>query len=130
MNSYIGFDDLVDLGPVDFNMNYLCLLCILTHIAGDPVVKAHSDANQYITFVGIYIRPVIAMHSKKADIVRMIRGESAQPEQGGGDRYAGLFREGNEFLCRARQQHTLSGEAVGALRLVDQFGGGFYFRKL
>jgi hypothetical protein len=76
MNFHFSLYDLVDLCFIDINMNDLCLLGIAVNISRYTVIETHAYGNQYIAFISIYVRPIVAMHPQEPDIIRMIGGKS------------------------------------------------------
>ena len=53
-------------------MYHLCLSGILGQISGYPVIKSHTDSNQYVTFIGQHIWGIVAMHTQHPHIQGMV----------------------------------------------------------
>ena len=75
MDGHRGLHVFVDLGGVDFNVDYFRVFRVAVDVAGHTVVETHADGDQHVGRVRFQVRPVIAVHSEHADVVWMIDGK-------------------------------------------------------
>ena len=65
-NGYIRMYILINLGRIDIKMDHFGLFCISTQVTGHTVVKTHPHSDEYVTLIGVYVRPEVTMHSQHA----------------------------------------------------------------
>src|SRR5260370_18646560 len=79
--SGVDFDVFVDFRAVDFDVNLARFLCVRAEIAGNAIVKAHSNSDQQIRFLDCVIDPGFAVHAHHAEIERIAGREAANAEE-------------------------------------------------
>src|SRR5260221_588282 len=91
--SGVDFDVFVDFRAVDFDVNLARFLCVRAEIAGNAIVKAHSNSDQQIRFLDCVIDPGFAVHAHHAEIERIAcRGRAKTRELPGTQKPPGLCR--------------------------------------
>ncbi len=68
---HVDFDDLVDLGGIDVDVNLHGLGRVGLHVPGHPIVKAHPEGQQQIGLLNRVIDPRFAVHAHHAEVERM-----------------------------------------------------------
>src|SRR5260221_588280 len=76
--SGVDFDVFVDFRAVDFDVNLARFLCVRAEIAGNAIVKAHSNSDQQIRFLDCVIDPGFAVHAHHAEIERIAGRKAAK----------------------------------------------------
>ncbi len=116
-------DVLADLGRVDVDMDDPGIRRVGPHVAGDPVVEAHPDRDQQVGRLDRPVDVLPAVHAHVAVGERMALVDRADPEQGPGDRDAGLLGERDEIVPGLGVEDAMAGQDHRPLGLGDLGGG-------
>ena len=125
-NSYIYLYILIHFRRINIKMNHFRLFGVSSQIASHTVVKAHTNGNQHIAFIGIDIRPQITVHTQHSFIQRMFCRQSRQSEQRTACRHIRLFDKFTQFVLCISQFNTLSYQYKRTFGVINQFGSCLY----
>lgn len=79
-DGYVSFDYFVDLGMVNVKVYDLGITGISRYFSCDPIVKPHSHGNDQVSFVGFYVRAIVAVHSQHPYIQWVFGGKRRKAE--------------------------------------------------
>ncbi|CDD25234.1 unknown [Alistipes sp. CAG:29] len=119
-DGHVGVYDLVDLGGVDLQVDYLGIRPETFGVARHAVVETHPHGDEQVALLVADVGAVVAVHAQHADILRRGGRHGRQPQQGRGDRYAALCEEGLQFFFGVSEHHALSRHQQRPLCGVDQ----------
>src|SRR4029077_11188927 len=119
--SGIGLHVLVDFRAVDLDVNLASFLGVGAQIAGDAVIKAHTDSDQEISFLNRVIDPSFAVHAHHAEIQRIVGREAANAKQRHRDWKVTGANELVEHAHRAGNHDAVTGKNQRALGAVEKF---------
>ena len=88
-----GLLDLAQLARVDVDVQDPRARAELRRLAGGAVVEADAEADQQVALLEHEIRGARGVHADHAEEERVLVGQHAETEQGGGDRDAGALGE-------------------------------------
>ena len=71
-DSEVHLHVLIDFAGVDVEMDDLRLLGIGVEVTRHTVVESHSDSNQQVALVGLYVRSEVSVHTQHTHIQRMV----------------------------------------------------------
>src|SRR5258708_24449439 len=126
--SGVDFDVFVDFRAVDFDVNLARFLCVRAEIAGNAIVKAHSNSDQQIRFLDCVIDPGFAVHAHHAEIERIAGREAANAEERHGYWEIPGVHELVEHAHRAGDHDSVPREDQGPLGGVEQVNRALKFR--
>ena len=121
----------VDLGRINLDVDDFGLLGIFTQVARNPVVKAHADGNQHITFVLLDVGTVVAMHAQHTHVQGVFVGDGRQTVDGTSQGNPGFFYKSFEFLLTMSNLNAVTCQNHWLFGIVDQLCGiaqGFNIR--
>ena len=117
---HIHFDVLIDLGGIDFHLEFPGLGRVSLQTASDPVIKAHAEGDQQIGILDHVVHPGFTMHAHHAEIQRMGSRERSEAEQRERHRYAGALRQLANFLHGAGKNDSMSSKDHRPLCFLEQ----------
>src|SRR5678816_361813 len=89
-------------------MDNFCLFGILIKSTGNTIIEPHTDCDQYITFIGQKIWPVISMHAKHTNAQGMVSWNCAHAHDRPCRRNAGFLNKFLKFSFSFAKYYTLS----------------------
>ena len=98
----VGVTDLVELGPVDVDVDDLGAGGEGRDLARHAVVEARAERDQEVALLDRGDRGVHAVHPGHAEVLLVRVRERASRHQRRDDRHAGALGEGQQLLGRAR----------------------------
>src|SRR5258705_12595835 len=104
-------------------MNLASFLGVSAQIAGDAIIKAHTDGDEEIGFLNGVINPSLAVHAHHAEIQRIVGREAADAEESHGNGKVTGMNEFVEHAHRARHHDAVTGKDQGTLRVVKEVDG-------
>ncbi len=108
-------------------MNLASLFGVGTQVAGDAIIKTHTDRDQQIRFLDGVIDPRFAVHAHHPEIQRIIRREAADAQKGHGDGEIAGVNEAVEHAHGAGNHDAVAGQDQRALGIVEEFDGALKF---
>src|ERR1700730_1768086 len=126
--SSVHFNVLIYLRAVDLDVNLARFLRVGAQIAGDAIVKAHTDGDEQISFLDRVIDPRFSVHAHHAEIERVAGREAANAEERHGYRKIASVHELVEHAHRAGNHDAVASEDQRTLGSVEQFNGALKFR--
>ena len=121
-NGQIDWYVLVELGAVNIEVDYLCLLSIGGQIACYTVIETHAHSDEQVTLVGHHVRTKIAVHTEDTLVETMVGRNGRKSEERGSAGEVGFLKEGTKLLLCIAQFHTLTHEHKGLHAVVNHLG--------
>ncbi len=100
-------------------MNLASFLGVSAQIAGDAIIKAHTDGDEEIGFLNGVINPSLAVHAHHAEVQRIVGGEAADAEERHRDRKVPGVDELVEYAHGAGNHDAVTGKNQRALGVVE-----------
>ena len=114
---------LAQFGVVDVYMYDLRLGGIFGYDSGHAVIETHSDRDEQVAFVGLYIGSDVAVHADHSLVEWEIVREGAESEHRGSGRDVTLCEEGLELFLGMADQDSLAEDHERLLGAVQEFHG-------
>ena len=121
-DSHVHLHVLVDFRRVNVHVDDFRLLGVCIEITRYTVIETHTYSNQDITFIGLYIRTEITVHTEHALVQRMIGRNGRKSQQSTSTRDVRLLQESLQLFLGISQFHTLSYQHERLLCRVYQIG--------
>jgi len=119
----VGFDILVDLSRVNFDVDLLCFGRITGEDAGNAVIESHAAGDEQVGLLDGLIDPCFAVHAHHAEGELVRSGEGAEAEKRGGDRDLQALGQGAELIHGVGFQNAVTGQDHRALGREDKLEG-------
>ena len=91
--------------------------------SGDPVVEAHTQADEQVGLVNGQVVVGHAVHPRHPHVQYVVGGDGADAQQCGDDRDLRLFGQLDQFVVSLGYEYSVSGHYYRPLGLVDELGG-------
>src|SRR5882762_7934470 len=101
-------------------MNLASFLGVSAQIAGDAIIKAHTDGDEEIGFLNGVIDPRLAVHTHHAEIQGIVGRKTANAQQRHGDGQVAGVDELVEYAHGARHHDAVTGKDQWTLGVVEK----------
>ena len=101
-------------------MNLLSLSCVSAEFSGDAVVETHSDGNQQVALLSLYVRCKTSVHTKHTHVERMVSGQGGESQQRACCGQVGLLNELTQLILGITQLNSVSYQNQRLLSVVNK----------